>query len=102
MSTLVGVRGTDSVIQGGGDQAGMVVEVDGRQPQAAVDAASPGETVRFDSSVRHTLADPLVVTTPGLVLRGLALRWPTVPTGTRSKLAPTTSKSRNSLSTGTA
>lgn len=52
----------------------MGIEVDSRHPQDAVDAAAPGETVRFDSSVQHTLEEPLVVTTPGLTLRGPTLR----------------------------
>lgn len=52
----------------------MVVEPDGRHPQDAVDAAAEGETVRFDSSVQHTLEESLVVTTPDLTLRGPSLR----------------------------
>jgi hypothetical protein len=52
----------------------MVVELDGRHPQDAVDAAAPGETVCFDPSVQHTLEEPLVVTTPGLTLRRPSLR----------------------------
>jgi len=61
-------------MQGHKNRADMVVESDGRHPQDAVDAAEPGETVRFDSSIQHTLEESLVVATPGLVLRGMALR----------------------------
>lgn len=42
-------------------------------PQAAVDAASPGETVVADSATTHELAEPLAVTTPGVTLRGFSL-----------------------------
>ncbi len=52
----------------------MVVETDSEHPQPVIDAATPGETVRFDSSVQYTLEESLVVTTPGLTLEGLNLR----------------------------
>jgi len=52
----------------------MVVELDDRRPQEAIDAAAPGETIAFDSGTRYTLEEPLVVTTPDLALRGPNLR----------------------------
>jgi hypothetical protein len=52
----------------------MVVESADRHPQDALNAASPGETVAFDRDVRHTIEESLVVTTPGVTLRGPNLR----------------------------
>jgi len=52
----------------------MVIELGDDGPQAAVDAAAPGETVVADPAVDHVLAEPLVVNTPDLTVRGLSLR----------------------------
>jgi len=52
----------------------MVTELAGRHPREAVDDASPHETIVADRDVRHTITEPLTITTPGLTLLGCNLR----------------------------
>jgi hypothetical protein len=51
----------------------MHIECNNHSPQEAADAAESGDTLQFDPSTKYTLTEPLVVTTPGITLRGLNL-----------------------------